>query len=168
MQAMPNDMSPRSKTGIFDIAELFAGDTTAWGIFEDRFGRVQRRFRVKLHGAWVDDVFELNEDFVYDDGEIDHRIWRLKRAGDARYIATSADCIGTAYVHCNATSIAMRYRFNLNVKSRSIAVDFDDRIYLIDQRTAMNRARISKWGVKLGEVTLVFSKSDPLGGRAAV
>lgn len=37
-------------------------------------------------------------------------------------------------------------------------VDFDDWMYLIDERVMLNRATMSKFGVRLGEITLSFTK----------
>ena len=37
-------------------------------------------------------------------------------------------------------------------------VDFDDWMYLIDERVMLNRATMSKFGVRLGEIALSFTK----------
>ena len=37
-------------------------------------------------------------------------------------------------------------------------VDLDDCMYLIDERVMLNRATMSKFGVRLGEITLSFTK----------
>jgi hypothetical protein len=37
-------------------------------------------------------------------------------------------------------------------------VQFDDWMYLMDGRVMLNRAAMSKFGFRLGEVTLAFSK----------
>jgi len=40
-------------------------------------------------------------------------------------------------------------------------VDLDDWMYLIDDRVMLNRATMSKFGVRLGEITLSFTKRAP-------
>jgi len=37
-------------------------------------------------------------------------------------------------------------------------VAFDDRLYRVGDRIAVNRATMSKWGVKLGELSLFFQR----------
>ena len=37
----------------------------------------------------------------------------------------------------------------------------DDWMYLIDDRVMLNRATMSKFGVRLGEITLSFTKRAP-------
>ena len=52
-----------------DLAEFFAGQSVAYGIFEDRFGNLRRQFRVNMIGTVDGDTLTLAEDFLYDDGE---------------------------------------------------------------------------------------------------
>jgi hypothetical protein len=37
-------------------------------------------------------------------------------------------------------------------------VQFDDWMFLMDERVMLNRAVMSKFGIRLGEVTLAFEK----------
>ena len=46
----------------------------------------------------------------------------------------------------------------LPVDGRIINVQFDDWMVLIDERVMLNKAQMSKFGVRLGEVTLSFQK----------
>ncbi len=45
------------------IEEYFLGKTRAWGIFEDRFGRLRRQFTVSIHGRIMDGELVLDEHF---------------------------------------------------------------------------------------------------------
>jgi hypothetical protein len=44
------------------------------------------------------------------------------------------------------------------VDGRTIEVQFDDWMYLMDERVMLNKAAMSKFGFFLGEVTLAFHK----------
>jgi hypothetical protein len=48
------------------------------------------------------------------------------------------------------------YTLALPVDGRVWHVQFDDWMYLMDNRVMMNKARMSKWGIHLGDVTLTF------------
>ena len=37
-------------------------------------------------------------------------------------------------------------------------VQFDDWMYLVDEKVMLNKAEMSKFGIRLGEVTLSFTK----------
>ena len=48
------------------------------------------------------------------------------------------------------------YTLRLPVDGNTYEVQFDDWMYLIDGRVMLNRATMSKFGFRLGEVTLSF------------
>ena len=50
------------------IEQYFLGETIAWGMFQDRFGTVQKRFKVLMNGRMDDGKLVLDEDFIYADG----------------------------------------------------------------------------------------------------
>jgi hypothetical protein len=155
---MANDMSPVGVQPDFEITRFFVGRTHAQGLFEDRRGRVRRRFIATLDGTWEGSDFVLREDFVYDDGETERRAWYIRPGADGRFTATCDDCVGSAVGQCDSASWWMRYDFRLKMKRRSVVVSFDDRVYRIDQGLALNRATVRKWGFRLGEVLIVFRK----------
>ncbi len=155
---MKNHMMSHDRTPVFDLTSFLAGRTHAHGVFEDRFGRTRRRFTVVLDGRWEGAWFRLTEEFLYDDGASETRIWRLRPGASGAFTATATDCIGVADGRSDRHGCQMRYRFRLRLGARSIAVDFVDRIMQVDRHLALNRATVSKWGVRLGEVFIVFER----------
>ena len=127
-------------------------------MFEDRFGRLRRRFTVDMEGRWEAGVFHLDERFAYDDGRLETRTWLVTPARDGAFTATCDDCIGEARGRCTADAIEMAYSFRLRLPSRTLVVDFDDRIYRMGAHTAVNRATMRKWGIRLGELSLFFAR----------
>ncbi|MBS0242130.1 MAG: DUF3833 family protein, partial [Proteobacteria bacterium] len=93
---MPQDMTskPPERTPLFELTSFLEGETRAWGIFEDRFGRVQRRLAVVMHGHWEQSEFVLDEHFEYDTGAVETRTWRVVPDGAGRFRATCPDCVG--------------------------------------------------------------------------
>jgi hypothetical protein len=51
-----------------------------------------------------------------------------------------------------------RYTLSLPVDGKVYEVQFDDWMYLMDDRVMLNKAVMSKFGIQLGEVTLSFTK----------
>ncbi len=152
-QDAPAEMPER-----FDITQFLAGRTTAWGIVEDRFGAIRARFTVSMHGYWEGQSFILDETFVYDAGYSETRRWRVEPHGGGRFSATCDDCVGQAAGESNKDTISMAYRFRLKLSSRQLVVRFNDRIYRMGDDTAINRATITKWGVRLGELSIFFKR----------
>lgn len=158
--AMAQDFAPSPGNGRFELTTFLEGKSRAWGIFEDRFGRMRRRFTVEMVGRWQGEVFLLEETFRYDDGEMDERLWRVVPDADGRFHATCDDCVGRAEGSCDADSIRMQYKFRLKFPGRDLIVRFDDRIYRMTESTAVNRATMSKWGIRLGELSLFFERMN--------
>ena len=148
-----------------DLAKFFAGDSVAYGIFEDRFGNLRRQFRVNMTGTVEGDTLTLVEDFLYDDGERADRTWVIRRTGtDDRgivsYEGTAADVTGTARGRVAGNALNWEYDVVLNMSGSEVKVHFDDWIYRQDEDVAINRAFISKFGIEIGSVTIVFLRGD--------
>ena len=48
-----------NKTPKLNLFEFFKGETLAYGIFEDRFGKLRRQFRVKIKGSVEENILTL-------------------------------------------------------------------------------------------------------------
>lgn len=155
---MANDMTPAAVERSLDLAAFLEGQTRAWGVFEDRFGRVKRRFTVDIDGRWVEGELKVVEDFLYDDGEQEQRVWWISRGAEGRFTARSDDCIGVAEGRSSGDTSSMGYRYRLRMKSRSLDVAFHDTFYRMDATHVFNRAVVSKWGIELGVATIFFGK----------
>jgi hypothetical protein len=143
---------------VLDLKRYFDGELVAHGMFSDRSGKVVRRFVVTLKGSWQGDQGVLEEDFVYDDGQKERRVWRITQHGDGRYTGRADDVVGQADGQAAGNALNWRYTLRLPVDGSVYEVQFDDWMFLIDERVMLNRAVMSKWGFRLGEVTLAFWK----------
>lgn len=141
-----------------DLRTYFNGKVMAHGLFQDRSGEVIKRFVVEMDCQWDGDNGVLDERFTYADGTKDRRVWRLKHLGDGRYSGTADDVVGTASGQTRGHAFRWQYTLNLPVDGKTIEVQFDDWMYLIDNQTMLNHAKMSKWGIHLGEVILSFHK----------
>lgn len=141
-----------------ELSDYLNGELEAWGMFQNRSGEVVRRFHVALTGTWQGDVGTLDERFTYSDGSTERRVWTLRRQADGSWRGTAADVLGEAIGEVSGNALHWRYQLLLKVDGEQYVVDFDDWMFLMDERVMLNRARMSKWGVDLGEVTLSFYK----------
>jgi len=143
------------------IEEYFAGDTWAYGLFQNRSGQVVRQFKVHINGYWDGDDFVLDEHFDYSDGETDRRIWRLTPLGEHRYEGRADDVVGVAIGETRGQAFNFRYTLDLPWRNSSIKVNFDDWMLLQPDDKLINRATVSKFGLRVGEVILFFTKEPP-------
>lgn len=141
-----------------DLRQYFQGKVDAWGVFTDRSGQVVKRFVVEMDCQWTGDEGVLDERFTYSDGTQQRRVWRLHHLGDGRYTGRADDVVGEASGQTSGNAFRWGYTLALPVDGRVWHVQFDDWMYLIDDRVMLNKARMSKWGFHLGDVTLSFSR----------
>jgi Protein of unknown function (DUF3833) len=147
-----------------DLREYFNGRVSAWGVFTDRSGQVVKRFVVDMQCSWQrnaaanTDEGILDERFTYSDGTKQQRIWRLTRHTDGAYTGRADDVVGQANGRESGNAFYWTYTLALPVDGSVYNVEFEDWMYLVDQKVMLNKARMSKWGVHLGDVTLSFSK----------
>jgi hypothetical protein len=149
-----------------DLRSYFNGTLDAYGVFTDRSGKVVKRFTVVMRCSWQGPAGQeeglLDEDFTYSDGTLQKRIWRLKRSegvgGQGRYVGRADDVVGLATGEEQGNAFYWTYTLSLPVDGRIIEVRFDDWMYLMNEKIMLNKATMSKWGVRLGEVTLTFVK----------
>ena len=154
----------QNNTPKLDLFSFFEGDTIAYGIFEDRFGNLKRQFRVNIKGKVKNQTLTLDEDFLYDDGEQAKRIWKIEKKIDNNqnitYEGQAEDIEGKAFGSISGNTLNWSYDIYLNIKGSNIKVHFNDWIYKQSEDLAINRAYVSKFGINIGSVTLVFLRGD--------
>lgn len=148
----------RDQRPTLDLRTYFNGTLDAWGMFQGRSGDVQRRFHVVIDARWSGDTGVLDERFTWADGSTSRRVWTLTRQADGSYRGRADDVVGEAIGEVSGNAFHWRYVLALPVDGTTYHVDFDDWMILMDDRVMLNRATMSKWGWRLGEVTLSFVK----------
>jgi len=143
---------------VLDLQQYFNGTLDAYGVFTDRSGAVVKRFTVVMRCSWNGDQGVLDEDFSYSDGSAQKRIWRLTKMADGRFVGTADDVVGQAQGRAMGNAFQWNYTLRLPVDKSVYEVQFDDWMYLMSDTVMLNKATMSKFGVRLGEVTLSFSK----------
>ena len=143
---------------LLELDRYFNGRILAHGIFQKRNGAVARRFTVVMDCHWEGNQGVLDEAFTYSDGSTERRIWRLTKHADGRYTGRADDVVGEAQGQTSGNAFRWNYTLRLPVDGKEYEVQFDDWMFLVDDRVMLNRATMSKFGVTLGEVLLSFTK----------
>lgn len=156
--ASPSVEQYKTEQPALDLKHYLNGTLDAWGMFQGRSGEVQKRFRVLIDARWDGDTGVLDEHFKWSDGTSSRRVWTLKRQPDGTYRGTADDVVGEAVGELAGNTLRWRYVLALPVDGKTYHVDFDDWMFLMDDKVMLNRSTMSKWGFRLGEVTLTFVK----------
>lgn len=141
----------------FRIEAFLQGQSRAHGVFQDFTGRVRRRFSIDLSGTMEGDTLVLQEAFLFDDGAVEDRIWRISPDGQ-RYTATAQDMIGQARGKVEGDILRWSYLFSLKLGERRLEVRFRETFLQIAEDAVLNTARVSKFGFEIGRTTIVFRR----------
>ena len=141
------------------LEDYFLGETRAYGLFEDRFGKVRRQFTVDITGEVEGKRLTLTEYFLYDDGERDTRIWEIDILGNGRYRGTAGDVPGYAEGQVAGNAFNWKYKVDLKVGGSVWNVGFNDWMFLMEDDVLLNRAYVTRFGIEIGQVTIAFRKS---------
>jgi len=140
------------------IEEYLSGNVKAWGVLQNRSGKVTRQFSADLVGKWDGKQLILDEKFNWDDGEIQTRQWQITKIDENNYVGTAGDVVGKAKGYSYGPAFKFEYVLMVPVKGREMKITFDDWIFKQDDRVAINKATMTKFGFKVAELTVVFVK----------
>ena len=132
--------------------------TVGFGGAPDRSGKVTRQFKADLIGSFKDNIITLDEDFYRTDGEKQKRTWKIKKIDNNNYIGTAPDVVGEATGVQYGSAFKFKYDLLVPFKNKNIKVSFDDWIFKQDEKVAINRATLTKFGFKVGELTVFFMR----------
>tara|TARA_B100001057_G_C22410239_1_gene779392 strand:- start:202 stop:669 length:468 start_codon:yes stop_codon:yes gene_type:complete len=140
------------------IEDYLSGNVKAWGILQNRSGKVIRQFSADLNGEWDGKQLILNEKFNWSDGEIQKRQWKINKIDEHNYEGTAEDVVGKAKGFSYGPAFKFEYVLLVPIKGKNVKISFDDWIFKQDNKMAINRAVMTKFGFKVAELTVTFSK----------
>ncbi len=156
----PNIKDYKNTEPKLNLVEYFKGKTEAFGMLQGVGGLVKRRFKVTMEGKFEDDIFILDEKFVFDDGEEQERIWKVSIIDENHFTATAGDIIGTAEGSQYGSALEMDYVLTISYKGKKMNVSVNDWMYLIDEKSLINTSKIKKFGITVAKLTIGFKKLD--------
>lgn len=155
----PSLTDPTLSERQLNLEEFFEGDLIGYGQFQDVLGEVRRRFEVDIHGTWDGQTLRLVEDFRYDDGTTEQRIWTLQQTGNGGWQGSAPGVIGVATGQEVGDTFNWQYTIDLPLPDRDpLRVSFDDWMWLLSEDRVLNRAYMSRFGVPIGEVIITFER----------
>ncbi|WP_130927276.1 MULTISPECIES: DUF3833 domain-containing protein [Pseudomonas] len=142
------------------LEQFFSQPVKAWGMFQKRNGEVVKRFEVDIASRREGENLILDERFLYSDGTRERRVWTLTPGGNGQWSGRAHDVVGVAQGQIAGNTFHWRYRLNLPVDDSTYEMSMDDWMYLVDEDTLINRTRMSKWGIEVGQVTVFFRRQN--------
>lgn len=141
----------------FDPEAWFEGRTDAYGLFETLGGHASFGFRTWLEGVRTPDGFTLRERFLYDTGERWERTWRFVRSGPGAWTARAENTPHAGVLRASGSAARMLYTADMPSGGKLQRLGFDMMLNRVGP-VVQNRSDVSKWGVKVGRLTMTFLK----------
>jgi hypothetical protein len=157
-----NQMKPidfKSQKPRLIIEDYLSGKVKAWGLLQDRSGKVTRQFSAELNGKWDGKQLILDEEFNWNDGEVQKRQWQITKLDEHNYEGTGGDVVGKAKGYSYGPAFKFEYVLLVPIKGKEVKITFDDWIFKQDDKVAINRATMTKFGIKVAELTVMFVKN---------
>ncbi|MCA3574146.1 MAG: DUF3833 family protein [Aestuariivirga sp.] len=152
-------MLKRNDAAHFDLLSYFEGRTLASGVFEGRGGQLKRRFTVDMMGRAEGSTLILEEHFLFDNGERQERTWTLTRGDGQSFTGTCEDAVSEARGRFEQGRAYLDSELRLKVGNRLIGMRFEDVFYDAGEGAVLNRSTVSKWGIRVGQVLILFRKA---------
>jgi len=143
----------------FDPLQYFDGPTRSWGVMESRGGNPKSRFQTVMQGRREGEVLVITQDFTFEDGRKQQRIWRIRRIDEHRYEATAPDVVGVAPGEAYGNTFHWEYTLAVSPHNPFTHVGMHHWMYLqADGTTMINRVIITKLGIVIAETTEHFHR----------
>ena len=139
---------------------FFSGYLSAHGLIKNREGLVIRTFNADIDASWQDGIGTLLEDFTFNDGELQQRIWTLTPNDDGSYTGTAGDVVGPGEMTLAGNSLFLDYVLRIPYGQSTVDVRVDDRMYLVAPDVLINESVMKKFGVRVGSIDLVIIRHD--------
>ncbi len=143
-----------------DIRKHLSGPIRCEGVIYGPMGRVTSRFTADMDGRWDGNRGVLAEHFSYDSGTRQDREWRLTLGNDGRVEAEADDLVGKGLGQQEGATLRLNYTIRLPESAGGHALQVTDWMYLVDERTIVNRSQFRKFGIKVAELVATMRRVD--------
>lgn len=142
------------------LQQFFRGSAVATGVMHNWRGRQALHFTAELCGQWQGQRGDLYEIFQFSDGRTDKRHWRLQLLADGQVRGQADDVVGDAVGAVHGNTMLWQYQLRIPQADGEVVVTVSDELYLITPTELLNRARLSKFGLGVGELMLSIRQLD--------
>lgn len=167
---MPFDISNGTAPTVtpFVLERFFDGVATGTGFYQGRSGEVGRQMSCRIEGIWDEpaQVLTLNEEFWFVDGRYETRIWTIAKRGPNDYRFTASDSVGEGVgAHRETNVFKSTYSLNYALPNPVFGRDrmvfsFEDYMLGVDGERMINRSRMKKFGLWLGDIVLWITREQ--------
>ena len=141
-----------------DIKNFFSGDLEGFAIVQDAQERIDNSFTAKINGKWDENRGTVTFSYLYNGGKKDSRTWLFTINDSSNYSAIGHDFIETAQGRNQGNASIVNYSLNTMFKENKQRVDFEDKIYLADDKSAILISTMKQGKTIIGKAIISLRK----------
>ncbi|MCX7565599.1 DUF3833 family protein [Sulfitobacter sp. F26169L] len=149
------DVSP-----LFDMREHLNGAMICDGVIFGPFGRITSTFNADFNVSWNGNNGTIKERFVYNDGSVQNREWRITLDDNGGFDAFADDVPGKGRGEIAGPAVLFNYPIRLPAESGGFKLKAFDCMYLTKQGTVVNRSQFRKFGFRVAELVATIRKKE--------
>ena len=143
-----------------EFENFFSGEVVARGNLILRYPRKSiKNIYVAFKGTYRNNQLKLQEQYLENDKKI-VRNWKFKKISNNLFQGTEKNVKGNIIVNIDKNRLIMKYYYKLIVWNITITVLIKDYMYLISEKEIINTTNVSKFGIKLAELVLLYKKKS--------
>jgi len=143
-----------------DIKKFFNGDLEGFAIIQNEKGKISDTQIIKINGKWDDDKGVVQQNVIHSDGTKDGRTWLFTINRDGTFEAVGHDVARPARGRQIGNVLQMVYALSIPHNSVRRQVDFEDRIYMVDEKSAIMISKFRKGFGSYGKAIISLKKTN--------
>lgn len=144
----------------FDMRAHLDGAMICEGVIFGPLGRMTSTFVAEFDIVWDGNSCTMKEEFLYNDGSVQHREWRIELDGGGSFVAQADDVPGTGKGEMSGPALLFRYPIKLPADSGGHTLHAFDCMYLTKSGTIVNRSQFRKFGFKVAELVATIRRKE--------
>ena len=141
-----------------NFQKFFTGEVIAKGNLILFFPKkTVKNLYVVFKGVFKNNNLKLIEKYIENEKKI-IRNWSFERKSNSLFIGKEKNVKGKIIVHVNKNNLKMRYYFKLLIWKFTVTVLINDYMFLINDNEIINTTYVSKFGINLAKVVLLYKK----------
>ena len=138
-----------------DIKTFFNGDIKASGIVQNSNGKIIGTYIAKIEGNWDENKGVIKYNFTVGENKKDSRTWLITLNEDGKFEGVGHGVVKTAQGNQIGNAMRMFYSLSVNKNGKKEEISYEDKIYLIDEKSAILISKSSQ--KEVGEEVSIIS-----------
>lgn len=159
MSLAPTSADAAKTRSSFGLVQAFQGRTYGVGAFSAPLFGIHRTVRTTLTGSLSGRHLTVFEKIDFTDGERQRKTWRFTKVAPGEWVGRRADVVGLAKATEHNGVVTLTYEAQVSSSAfGNTVLSFYDVIYRRADGKVVNETTVSKFGVPVGTVSLLFRR----------